>query len=50
MVLGAHRQGEQSLRMYDLRDEGSIDDMIKEDKTVLLLKIRVDEQEETTRA
>ena len=50
VVLGAHRQGEQSLRMYDLQDEDSIDDMIEEDKTVLLLKIRVDEQEEPPRA
>ena len=49
VLLGAYRHGEQSIRTYDLQDEGSVEEMIKEDKTVLLLKIRVDEQEELPR-
>ena len=46
VLLGAYRHAEDSMRTYDLQDEGSVEDMIKEDKTVLLLKIRVNEQEE----
>ncbi|HHV07059.1 MAG TPA: hypothetical protein GXX69_02450 [Firmicutes bacterium] len=49
VVLGAYRHAEQAMRTYDLQDESSIEEMIKEDKTVLLLKIRVDEQAEPPR-
>ena len=42
VVLAVYRQGEASVRSgYDYQDEASIDEMIQDDLTVLLLKIRV---------
>lgn len=42
-ILAVYRQGEDTLRSgYDYQDQDSIDEMINKDKTVLLLKIKVD--------
>ena len=47
MVLAVFRQGKGALRAgYDYQELDSINKMINEDKTVLLLKMRVDERTE----
>jgi len=44
-VLAVYRQGEEALRTaYDYQDLDSINKMINEDKTVLLLKIKLEER------
>lgn len=45
MLLAVYRQGEESLRAgYDYQDSASINKMIKEDTSVILLKIKVEEK------
>lgn len=44
-VLGAYRQNKSSMRTYDFQNEDAINEMINEDDTVLLLKIKVEEKE-----
>ncbi|WP_099159250.1 hypothetical protein [Virgibacillus ndiopensis] len=45
-ILGAYRQVEKSYKSsYDFDDPDAVKQMIKEDKTVLLLKIKVEEKE-----
>jgi hypothetical protein len=47
MVLAVYRQGEESLRAgYNYQDTDSINNMINEDTTVILLKIKVAEKNE----
>jgi hypothetical protein len=47
MVLAVYRQGDESLRAgYDYQDTDSINKMINEDTTVILLKIKVAEKNE----
>ncbi len=46
LILGVYRQVEKSLRTYDYQDLDSINQMINEDITVLLLKIKVEEENE----
>ncbi|GIP32767.1 hypothetical protein [Paenibacillus sp. J2TS4] len=41
-VLGVYREAKDSMRTYDYQDEEAIHQMIKEDMTVLLLKIKVE--------
>lgn len=43
-LLAVYRQAENQLRTYDYQDSDSLDKMIKEDQTVLLLKIKVEER------
>lgn len=45
-LLAIYRQSEDNLRTYDYQDIDYINKMINEDKTVLLLKIKVEEVEE----
>lgn len=46
-VLAVYRQDEDTMRSsYDYQNQDSINEMIKEDKTVLLLKIKVEERNE----
>lgn len=45
-ILAVYRQGKNSLRTYDYQDPEAIEQMIKEDMTVLLLKIKVEEKTE----
>lgn len=47
LILGVYRQGEKSLRTYDYQNLDSINQMINEDVTVLLLKIKVEEKNES---
>lgn len=46
LILGVYRQAEESLRTYDYQNLDSINQMINEDTTVILLKIKVDEKSE----
>lgn len=46
LILGVYRQVEKSLRTYDYQNLDSINQMIDEDITVLLLKIKVEEKNE----
>ncbi|MEF2245141.1 hypothetical protein [Paenibacillus sp. IITD108] len=43
-VLGVYRQSGNSIRTYDYQDINQITQMINEDKTVLLLKIKVEKE------
>jgi len=43
-IIGVYRQDKNSLRTYDYQNEESINDMIKEDDTVLLLKIKIEKE------
>lgn len=43
-ILGVYRQAEKSLKTYDLQDPEAIKKMINDDRTVLLLKIKVEEK------
>lgn len=45
-LLAVYRQSEDQLRTYNFQDLDSINKMINEDKTVLLLKIKVEEVKE----
>lgn len=48
-MLAVYRQSEDQLRTYDFQDLDSINKMINEDKTVLLLKVKVEEVKEENR-
>jgi hypothetical protein len=45
-LLAVYRQGKGSMRTYDYQDPDSVQQMIEEDVTVLLFKIKVEEREE----
>lgn len=45
MLLAVYRQAEKQMRTYDYKDLDSINKMISEDKTVFLLKIKVEKIE-----
>ena len=45
-ILAVYRQSRDGMRTYDFQDLDSINEMIKEDKTVILLKIKIEEIEE----
>ncbi len=41
-LLGVYRQVEQSFRTYDYQDQEDLERMIQDDKTVLLLKVKIE--------